>query len=139
MEVRALQAVDLVLRGGRDCPAALQHHPDAQVDVLSHPVDLPPVLRQEEVQGQEGAPQDQEGQAGVGAGLQVPGELLVFDRIRFGNNAIFSSTVLKYSTYRIISRNIKRLDNTILVWIGKSVIQTDSHFIQWFSQYMYCI
>ena len=38
-------------------------------------VGLPSVLREEEVPGEEGAPQDQEGQAGLGAGLQVPGEI----------------------------------------------------------------
>ena len=35
---------------------------------------VPPVLRQEEVSGEEGAPQDEEGPAGLGAGLQVSGE-----------------------------------------------------------------
>ena len=34
---------------------------------------VPSVLRQEEVSGKEGAPQDQEGPAGLGARLQVSG------------------------------------------------------------------
>ena len=38
VEVRALQAVDLLLRGRGHVPAAIQHHTHAQVDVLPHQV-----------------------------------------------------------------------------------------------------
>ena len=38
VEVRALQAVDLLLRGGRHRPAAFQHHTHAKVPLLHLPV-----------------------------------------------------------------------------------------------------
>ena len=59
MEVRPLQAVDLLLRGGRHRPPALQHHPHAKEHLLPVQVGLQQAVRQDQ-QVQEGDDEDGE-------------------------------------------------------------------------------
>ena len=57
MEVRPQQAVDLLLRGGRHRPPALQHHTHAQEPLLPGQVGLQEDVR-EDVREEEGTPEN---------------------------------------------------------------------------------
>ncbi len=59
MEVRPEQIVDLLLRGGRDRPAPIQHNSYSQERILLPQVDLHEVVRPHK-QDQEGTPKNGE-------------------------------------------------------------------------------